>query len=276
MTVSAADDTPVATLRRVRAEVRTVTGSGGAGALALRRSHLDSQRFGIPIARIDGVDAADVPTLVTRCLDDGLEMVIARCPADDFTAVHALERAGCLLMETLVEYRGPVAPAPASPLVREASTDDLDAVVEVAREAFSRYAGHYHADPRLPAAECTELYADWAGHCVTGEAAENVVVAELDGEIVGFQAHTTAAPGTGQLLLVCVSPQARGRGVYRALGAYAQRWSAARGLGDLIAVCHQANLASHRIFIGLGLRPARITNTFHGWRDDLSPRAGHE
>ena len=244
--------------------------NGLAAGLRVRLSELDSERFGVRIARADGLNAAEVRPITAAALGDGAEMIIARCPADDFAAIHALERAGYLTMETLVHYRGPVTSAPESPQVRQGTPADADAVGQVARVAFATYAGHYHADPRLADLDCVEAYASWAHRCATGEAADDLVVAEVEDRVVGFQAHRSPEPGVGQLLLVCVAPQARGLGLYRALGAYAQRWSAAQGHSQLWATCHQANLASHRVFIGLGLRPARVESTFHGWADDLS------
>lgn len=235
-------------------------------------SELDCDRFGLQIARVDDIGLDEVRGVTRSCLDRGIEMVIARCAADDFPTIHALERAGYMLMETQVHYLGPVVSTVGSTGVRDAVTADADAVERVARAAFADYGGHYHCDPRLPAAQSTEAYVSWAANCMNGRLAEHVVVAELDGRIVGFQAHRSPQPGTGQLLLIGVAPEARGRGIYHALGSHAMRWSSQRGCSELLAVCHQGNLASHRVFIGLGLRPAQAVSTFHGWADDLRAR----
>jgi L-amino acid N-acyltransferase YncA len=234
-------------------------------------SQLDSDRFGILVARAEPITATSVGAVMRSCLSAGVEMVIARCPAGDTPTVHALERSGFLLMETQVRYEGPVVAMPAHQAVRDAVSEDEDAIAEVAASAFSKYGGHYHADPRLSRAACTEAYVSWARRCMSGELAEHVVVAELDGEVVGFQAHSNPRPGAGRLLLVAVAPAAQGRGVYHGLASHAMRWSRERGLSELIAVAHQGNLGSHRVFIKLGLRPVEALCTFHGWADELRP-----
>jgi GNAT superfamily N-acetyltransferase len=241
--------------------------------ISLRRpaiiSQIDSARFGVCVARAEPITETSVESVTRSCLSAGVEMVIARCPADATGTVHALERAGFLLMETLVQYEGPVVAVAGHSAVRSAGAEDEDAIAEVVAAAFSDYGGHYHADPRLSQASCTEAYVSWARRCISGELAEDVVVAELGGEVVGFQAHSRPKACAGRLLLAAVAPNSRGRGLYHGLASQAMRWARERRLSKLIAVAHQGNLGSHRVFIELGLRPVEALCTFHGWADEL-------
>ncbi|NLE51540.1 MAG: hypothetical protein GX613_09060 [Chloroflexi bacterium] len=68
-------------------------------------SALDQARFGVTTARVDGLTADRVPEVLARSRADGVTFIIARCAATDFETVHALERAGFLLMDTLVYWQ---------------------------------------------------------------------------------------------------------------------------------------------------------------------------
>ena len=112
-------------------------------------------------------EASERSAVLERLLDavilhageQGAECLVHRSHADDAPAIHALERRGFLLMDTLLDYvfdfQAGVAPA-ASPLppdtrVRPATPKDVDGLVEVARRAFASHSGRFHSDERIPA-----------------------------------------------------------------------------------------------------------------------------
>jgi len=94
----------------------------------------------------------------------------------------------------------------------------------------------------------TDAEERWA---VRDPATRETFVALLDGRIVGAAAATYADVAV-QLNAGAVLPEARGRGVYRAL--VAARWRAARERG-LEAAVTQAGAMSHDILLHLGFEP---------------------
>lgn len=233
-------------------------------------SDLDEQRFGIRTAKTP-VTEATLPQVLEFCRAERVELCIARCPADDLSAAQALERAGFQIMDTLVYYERDLATALPEPqagpfTVRPVREGEQEAVRAVAAEAFRGYGGHYHADPRLDPLAADEVYASWAERSCTDRAvADEVLVAELDGALVGLTTVRLDGAGEAEGLLDGVAPAARGRGVFRALLLERLRWSRAHGARTATVSTQITNLAAQRAWTKLGYLPLRSLYTFHGW-----------
>lgn len=234
-----------------------------------QRSELDSHRFGRRIFRVHVENAAEARDAVEAARRERAEMLIARCPVTALDATHALERAGFLLMDTLVYYTGKAARFVEAPVVpgvtlRPFAPADLGALEAVARIGFTSYAGHYHADPRLDAATATEGYVDWLRRS-TDAAAVSVIVAELDGRPVGFLTLRHGEPA--DIELNAVAPEARGRGIYDGLVKAAGRLARERGSTSITVSTQINNFTPQRVWTRNGLQPDRAFYTFHGWLD---------
>src|SRR5262249_2144785 len=92
---------------------------------------------------------------VRRAEEERFDCLVHRCPADDAPAIHALERNGFLLMDTLMDYvvnletvgkSLQVPLPPAGTRIRLAEAKDLDALVDLSRRAFAGHFGRFHAD----------------------------------------------------------------------------------------------------------------------------------
>jgi len=107
-------------------------------------SDIDEERFGIRIAKSDKVTVDNLPKIVDFCRDNKVKMLIARCPANDFPAVHAIEREGFRLMDTLVYYSmdltNTLIPSDTGRVtIRQVRSDEVDQVRAVAAKAFRGY-----------------------------------------------------------------------------------------------------------------------------------------
>ena len=177
--VAGADDGPRASRdHRPRLETR-VLGRRMAGSVFSRRPQA-SERTAVLERLLDSV--------ILHAGEQGAECLVHRSHADDAPAIHALERRGFLLMDTLLDYvfdfQAGVAPA-ASPLppdtrVRPATPKDVDGLVEVARRAFASHSGRFHSDERIPHACAVRVYEEWIRSCVEGWA-DWVLAAERAG-----------------------------------------------------------------------------------------------
>lgn len=226
-------------------------------------SPLDTHRWGVLTATARDVTSDRVPELFDRARAEGVRLLIARCTTGDSATVHALERAGARLMDTRVSYLRSLEdlPAPADETVRTARNDDTPRVQELARLAFADYRGHYHADPRLDRRACDEAYADWAVRSCTSHAvADEVLVSEHAGRLTGF---ATLKGEEG--VLFGVSPEAQGRGLYRALMIAGLHRCAARGAHRMIVATQLQNMAVQRVWSRLGFELSASQYTFHHW-----------
>ena len=236
--------------------------------MAARLSTLDTDRFGVVTARAESLAPADVAGLLGFCDENGAELLIARCDAADQAAVRALADAGLVLVEEQITYRGPLVETAWPAGIREARREDDAAIEALATAGFEDYAGHYHADPRLPRDACREVYVDWTRRGLAGEAADVVYVAEHEGEVTGYGMFAHTSDEEIAYLLAAVVPAPPGRGLYLGFLHAGMAWGLAVGASAVTGVTTPGSIAAQRNLIRSGLRPASAVSTFHGWRDD--------
>jgi hypothetical protein len=232
-----------------------------------RLSPLDTERFGVVTARADAVGAADVGELLAFCEEHGAELVIARCDAADQAALRALGAAGLALVEEQITYRGPLVETSWPAGIREARPGDAAEIEALAQAGFDDYAGHYHADPRLPRDACREVYVDWTRRGLAGEAADVVYVAEHQGELTGYGMFARTGEDEITYLLAAVAPTPLGRGLYLGFLNAGMAWGLDAGASAVVGVTTPGSIAAQRNLIRSGLRPTASSSTFHGWRD---------
>ena len=237
--------------------------------MAARGSPIDSERFGMCIARAESVTSDALPQLLDECGRAGVRMLIARCGATDLPSLQAMERAGFLLMDAQVKYERLLDGSESvhQTTVRPLRSGDAEEVVAIARESFGGYAGHYHADQRLPREHCNEVYPSWARRCCLGEAADHVVVAEVDGRMAGFSAFQRLEQAEARLQLGAVAPWARGRRLYAKMALAGMAWCHEQGLSRMSAITQTTNFAAQHSWIRSGMVPLDVWYTFHRWFD---------
>jgi GNAT superfamily N-acetyltransferase len=240
------------------------------GELSISVSALESEHFGLVVARANDVTHEAIPELVDFCEGNDVDLVIARCDGRDLAAARGLVGVGMIRLEAQISYEGDLHRLPQAEVVREGTEGDAEAIAEVARRGFGDMPSHYHVDPRLPVEACNEAYVDWALRGLRREAADAFFVAELDSRPVGF---TMFAGEDNQIqsILSTVDPDYRRRGLYSSLLARGMEWGLSQGLEKIFIVTPCGNIAVQRNQIRLGLRPVASTATFHGWRDRLNP-----
>jgi GNAT superfamily N-acetyltransferase len=239
----------------------------------VKLSSLDQERFGIVTAKTDQVNTENIDGILEFCAKNDVQLLIARCPSEDMSTVHALQKNGFLLMETLLhfkmdltnyipkEYHGDIT-------TRLITPEDIPEVVKIAREAFSSYYGHYHADPRLDPVKATEVYSSWAERCCTEPGVvDYVFVIELEDKIVGFRAFRFISPHQGEFVLAGISPAVRRRGVFKATSNLGFEWCKSIGVTELRTSTHLLNIAIQNTCTQMGYKLSDSLYTFHKWFD---------
>jgi len=240
-------------------------------ASGVKLSPLDTDRFAIVTARAGEVTSAGLPELLEFCASHHVRLLIARTRIEDGAAARSLAASGAELMDTLVYYEGTTAPPdiPSSGRVDLLGKDDADQVEAIARECFTDYSGHYHADRRLDRTACREVYASWARSCCTAHAAGDgfVLVAGEPAGRVGFSCFRLNSSDEGELVLGAVRPGARGRGLYTQLTLAGVQRLRAAGATRFVTSTQLSNWAAQSAWVRAGLRPYRAYHTFHAWFD---------
>jgi GNAT superfamily N-acetyltransferase len=152
--------------------------------------------------------------------------------------------------------------APGGVSIRPAERRDVDRLVQldVLLPAFQATSPVFSGQPVPTLAEAAVEYEDF------DDLSYVMLVAELDetvvGVVVGCSVDESASngglirpPGAGFLAFAAVFPEARGRGVGRALGHALLRWSAREGHPAVAIDWRMTNLLASRAWPRLGFRP---------------------
>ena len=224
-------------------------------------------------ARAKLVTAEMLPEIDMFCVENSVKFLIARCSTSDIRTIHAMEASGYRLMDTLVylqndieNYVPPTYPSDLS--IQAFKPEDIPNIIKIAKESFSAFQGHYHADPRLDPVKATEVYSSWAERCcVDSTAANHVLVAKLDEEIVGFRAIRINTSEQAEFILAGVAPGMRRRGIYRAFVIEGLNWCKAAGVTHVLNSTLLINVAVQKVCTRLGFYTLESFHTFHKWFD---------
>jgi ribosomal protein S18 acetylase RimI-like enzyme len=237
-------------------------------------SALDRERFGYNIARAMQVTGENVSQVLEFCHDQKVEMLIARCNTSEIDTVQFLEKAGFLLMDTLVydvfDTRKRAVPSDTPTVtLRTYRHDDYEQLQAVARLAFHGHFGHYHADKRLDPRKADDVYTSWIQRCCESrEVADDIIVAEDQGKIVAFAPLRIQAEQEGEMLVGAVLPDYQGRGIFRSCTVATLQWFDQRQIPVIWLSTLINNLPIRKIVTRLGFEPAHSFYTFHKWFDN--------
>jgi len=273
-------------IRGVAGHIALLTGDGDQAVLALGRPlEWDSAFFGVPMARLDlllrgpgastAALAAVVSAALAHCRAQGVRHVATRVDVADMKAVAVLEDAGFRLMDALVTYfthphKDPPTPVREVGRVRPLEPGDVDAVLDITREAYQGFQGRFHLDSHLPSDRSDEFYLEWARQCCAGRMADRVVVADDgQGSIHGWASTRRVEPAstTGGIGLWAGSLGACRRnrpgayaGLIRALALENFKAGAATETQT-----QNHNIATVRVYNAVGAQYVRADYTFHAW-----------
>jgi len=230
---------------------------------------LESERFGIKVARAPGATRENLGEILEFCRKHKMEFLVARCAGDDIPAARALEDAGARLADTQLHYYRRPFPLPERDRrieIRPVEPGEKETLAAVARAAFRDYRGHFQQDPALagicPAAE---LYSSWALDSLARRGADGEVwLARREGKPIAFACARRLGPEDSDLTLGGGIPSSRWRGkAIRELILEGLAWSGERGCRRVRGCVLISNLAIQRILAGLSYRPERAFHTFH-------------
>jgi len=241
--------------------------------LLVSLSPIDEERFGIRSARASGVTLDTLPPVMDFCRAHGVVLLIARCLTSELRVAQAMEQEGFTLMDTLIYHardlvKTPIPPDTGKVPIRPVRPGEEDDVKNVAAKVFRGYFGHYHADDRLDRKKCDEVYADWAFRsCVSRDVADEVLVADLDGSIVGFATLRLNSSEEGEGVLAGVVPSARKQGIYLSLLIRRLESCLSKGARRMVISTQITNIAAQKNWARVGFEPRHAYYTFHKWFD---------
>jgi hypothetical protein len=233
-------------------------------------SVLDSTRFGFNVAKVNEFNYP-VSDLVNALKLNNYKLIMSKVSVNDNDLINELETSGFLLKDIQLTYKYDLSEARPLPLirdvtVRDAELSDKDGLYQIAINSFEDY-GHYAVDKNIDRDHCQEIYGDWIARSFNKKVADNITVAEINGEIAGFLSHKFyedqfryAVGGIG-----AVGPEFRNKNVFRAITIAGIHWAIEKQCQWVEHNVLITNPAVMRSFSKLNFKPANPAITFHKW-----------
>lgn len=201
--------------------------------------------------------AEEIRRLEQQAKDAGFSHLTFKVPSTDKKTLNAVLSEGFALADTLIEYVFDMKKATLPPMqhkctLHDCREEELEALKEIAGKSF--VIDRFHSDEHLDNERCDLYYERWIDNSYHGFA-EKVIVAEYNGEPVGFTTGKTYEDDEyGHLVLSAVSDKYRGIGVYTSMIHEGISWMQ-KEHGDLKGVIvgtQLDNLAVQKAWIKLG------------------------
>jgi dTDP-4-amino-4,6-dideoxy-D-galactose acyltransferase len=156
------------------------------------------------------------------------------------------------------------------PLIRAAQPQDLTALQAMART------GHrdtrFFSDTHFSAERSEQFYSTWITLECQGRATQVLVAVSSSGDPQGYiSCHLEPARHTGQIGLLGVSGEVRGKGIGKALVAAALDWFASNGALEVIVVTQGRNILAQRLYQRCGFVTQKMQLWYHKWFPDATP-----
>jgi dTDP-4-amino-4,6-dideoxy-D-galactose acyltransferase len=196
--------------------------------------------------------------------------------ADDPVTIRTAEQHGFALVDIRVTFErvlerspGPARPnLPAGVGIRPARPEDLTGLQAMARTAHT--ATRFFNDSHFPHQRVEDLYATWIALEVQGRAQTVLVAAAAAHPPLGYvSCHRDPVRQQGQIGLVGVSAEVRGKGIGRNLVLAALDWFGSQGARAVTVVTQGNNPAAQRLYQQCGFLSRDLQLWYHKWYPGL-------
>lgn len=228
----------------------------------------DSEFFGRTIAR----------AMVSRLTEDMADKIESWCAAQNIECLYFLadssdpettkvaQARGFRFVDArlTLERRTNETDGKGSPAVtvRSAEEEDIPALRMLARTAH--HDSRFYFDGNFLRMRCDALFEAWIEKSCRGWA-QKVFVAGENGQADGYLTCHVSDAGEGQIALVGVSENARGKGLGTSLIWEALRWFEQQGIGTITVVTQGRNVAAQRLYQKCGFATRSMEFWFHKW-----------
>lgn len=234
----------------------------------------DTDFFGCRVARVcgDTLRSEQALQIDDWCRSNRVRGLYFLSRADDSTTIQTAEQHGFGLVDVRVtferktmSFHEPVGTVEtAGVVIRPVSPDDLPALQLMAK------AGHtdtrFFSDPHFSRQRAEELYSTWITRESQGRAQMVFVAAINLHQPVGYiSCHLDQAMRAGQIGLVGVAADRRGKGIGKSLVRAAIGWYRDQGATEVTVVTQGKNQAAQRLYQQCGFLSRDLQLWYHKW-----------
>ena len=186
----------------------------------------------------------------------------AKVPTDYLAAVRFLEESGFNLIDTNVIFDKRIVSVTMSEnnrTLRFAIPKDENHVADLAGENFTY--SRFHLDKSIPAEVANKIKQEWARNYFNGKRGDQMVVALMEGRVVGFLQLLRGNNGVLTIDLMAVDRNYRRKGIAGDMIAFAE--AQCRGFSRIVVGTQLANIPSIRLYERNGFRVCASQYVFH-------------
>jgi len=225
----------------------------------------DSEFFGFPVAKILGPAPAKLERTLVELRTRGVRLAYWTRAGLSGQDLATLQAKGGILVDQRTTLERTLSPASAEPStnVTEYTGESADAALislAIQSGAYSRF----RLDPKIPPGKFEELYSQWIRNSVNHRIADKVFVARDNDSIMGM--ITCKRHGeVGEIGLVAVNDEARGKGIGTDLVKFADSWFFGAGMKSSRVVTQGANQPALQLYLKCGYHVTQTEPTLHFW-----------
>lgn len=230
----------------------------------------DSNFFGCRIARVNGsrLDATSIQEILAWCAAQKVDCLYFLAAADDDATVRLAERHSFHLVDIRATFerrldrtrpkRSKNCPAQVRPYI----ATDIAELRKIARSSY--HDTRFYYDRHFPPHLADAMYETWIEKSCSGHA-ETVLVADVDGQPVGYVSCQVLEKSTGQIGLVGVSQEWNGLGLGQMLVNESLLWFAGRRVERVRVVTQGRNSKAQRLYERSGFVTEALHLWYHRW-----------
>jgi ribosomal protein S18 acetylase RimI-like enzyme len=192
--------------------------------------------------------------------------------ADDPATIRVAEQHGFGLVDIRVTLGWALVNSPlpqniassAGVTIRAVEPADLPALQSIARLVHTET--RFFSDLHFPRERAEDFYSTWITLESQGRAQAVLVATSTVNRPLGYiSCHLDAARQEGQIGLVGVSPEARGKGIGKSLVVTAMDWYRLKGAREVTVVTQGRNRAAQRLYQQCGFLSRELQLWYHKW-----------
>ncbi len=238
----------------------------------------DTDFFGRRIARatVHRLNPETAKSILEWCMTHAVECVYFLADSDHAETVRLAEDYGFRIVDIRVTLQCDtrdrltrISNDLSQPVgVRHWRQSDIPALQAIARTSYGD--SRFYFDPCFPISSCEALYETWIKRSCEGYA-DAVLVGEVNNQPVGYvSCHLINDTPRGQIGLVGVGSQVRGRGLGQTLIDHSLRWFAEHDVEVVEVVTQGRNIAAQRLYQRCGFLTHSVQLWYHKWMSDCA------
>ena len=235
----------------------------------------DTEFFGVRIGRVNGHSLTEqsAEDVLDWARSNAIECLYFLSDFDDPETIRLAQLHGFQLIDIRIIFElnlkknARSAAQPVSDvLIRPARPDDIPELESIAHKSYE--VTRFHFDQRFPREKSDALYETWIRKSCQGYA-DQVLVADLERQPIGYITLSLLGNGQGQIGLVGVGEKARGRGVGKSLIYASIDWLAAQNVEIERVATQGRNIAAQRLYQSCGFLTSSVQLWHHKWLTSL-------